>query len=189
MKSKILSLAVIFFVILCVQSFAQTQNEKLNQIRNLINDSERRLNLISDWNDKIKIYNKVISEVENAYWESTNDELDSELEKILNDWEDRRWKYIDTINNLYESLVNSMERRAIDMSKARHSLSEIDEVTLTEINNESRGGYMYITATYKIELWAYLLGIKTVGSTDNVTVKGQINMRNNTMQVTEANIQ
>jgi hypothetical protein len=192
MKGKTLSLTVIFLCFFCVQIFAggkkdsPVKNEQFKQLQKYIADSENELKNIYDWDDKIYLYSHVILSIRSLIEESTDQSIIDNLQEILSDWEDRLWDFSYTIEELSNDLESAMQRRAIELAKARVRNSDFESISLISSDDDSYGGFIYLTNTYKIMMRGNILGI--IGTPVDVSVKGQINMRNNTMQVLEANI-
>jgi hypothetical protein len=194
MKRKIPSLMVIFFVTLfisaCKSSPANVEqdmgNEHFEQLLKYITDSENELNSSWDWDEKIQLFWAVDFAIDDFIENSNDRALISHLEEIQYDWSEKRWDFFHTINTLSNDLERSMQRRAIEMAQARHRNSNLEDISLINSDDGKYGGYIYIANTYKILMRGNILGI--IGNYVDVTVRGQINMRNNTMQILEATI-
>jgi hypothetical protein len=89
-------------------------------------------------------------------------------------------------DRLINALDLSMQARAIELSKARHYNSTFEEISLTDRDIEVVGTYIYMVNTYRVIMRGNILGI--VRNIVDVTVRGQINVLNNSTQVLEANI-
>jgi len=183
MKSKVLRLTVVFFVVLCSQAFASGQNEQLEQLKNHIADSEKSLNRIYNWDAKSEIYDDVISSIQKVIDSNTDKSIIADLEKLQSDWDDRAWNFYMSTKSLVTVLESAMEQRALELVKARRRNNRLDEVKIASYYQETRGDSLILTYTYKILTSGLIIGIY-----DDVTVIGEINMRNNTTRVLEANI-
>jgi len=79
-----------------------------------------------------------------------------------------------------------MQSRAIELSKARQRNTDFEKISLINSDINMNGDFIYVVNTYKVLMRGNILGI--IGHYVDVTVKGQINLRNNTIQVLEAKI-
>jgi hypothetical protein len=79
-----------------------------------------------------------------------------------------------------------MQKRAIELSKARQRNADFEEISLINSNIKMNDDFINIVNIYEVLMRGNIFGI--VGHIVNVTVTGQINLRNNTIQVLEANI-
>jgi hypothetical protein len=85
-----------------------------------------------------------------------------------------------------DNLSRSMQMRAIELARARHYNSNFEGISLVNSYSEMNGNFFYMVNTYKVVMRGAILGIIT--NTVEVTVTGRIDVRNNTIQVLEANI-
>jgi hypothetical protein len=89
-------------------------------------------------------------------------------------------------DELINDLDLSMQMRAIELSRARHNNSNFEEISLTDSDIEVAGPYIYMVNTYRVIMRGAILGI--VRNIVDVTVRGQIDGRNNSMQILRADI-
>jgi len=87
---------------------------------------------------------------------------------------------------LADALDSQMQKRAIELSKARQRNSDFEDISLTHRNIKMNGDIIDIVSTYEVLMRGNILGV--IGHRVNVTVTGQININNNTVQVIDANI-
>jgi hypothetical protein len=193
MKVKILSLIVILSMVLCVQAFAggkkespPTEKEKIKQLRSHIAYSENKLKQTYDWTDKLALYNDVIFSIENFIESSNDPSLIKDMKKTLSDWQARASEFHKVMEELYDTLEPAMKERAIEIARARYPNRELEKVTTIDLEDIKVGEFLYEYYTYRISMRGTILGLTT--ATVDVIVTGQINMRNNTMQVLKAEI-
>jgi len=192
MKSKVLSFMVIFSMVLCVQAFAggkkesSTIKENDKQLQNYIAESENKLKLIYDWEEKDQLYKDVISSINDFIWSSDNMSITNKYEKIAADWERRHNEFLSVTDGLIENLKSEMRDGAITMAKTRYPNRDLDNISVIGSDYEKRDDSIYQTFTYRVVMRGTVLGITTANV--DVIVKGQINMRNNTKQILEARI-
>jgi len=98
---------------------------------------------------------------------------------LLDDYELADYKLADDLDLL-------MQKRAIELAKARQKNTDFEKISLINSNMNMNGDFINIVNTYEVIMRGNLLGI--IGHIVNVKVTGQINLRNDTIQVLEANI-
>jgi hypothetical protein len=89
-------------------------------------------------------------------------------------------------DELEKELDSSMQKRAIELARARHRNTDFEEISLIDSDFEMNSEFITVINTYKVLMRGNILGI--IGHYIDVTVTGRINLRNDTVQVLEASI-
>jgi hypothetical protein len=119
-----------------------------------------------------------------AFLENSNDQqTNTSVQRTLTAWENRQVGIVEHLNDLIDNLENSLNRKAIELSRARHSASNIEQMLRIDRVVSKSGNFIYLTNTYYVKMRGAFLGISVYEL--NVTVRGQINMRTDTIQVTD----
>lgn len=163
------------------------KNRAFDELKKYVADSEKRIEIIFDYEEKMYLFEKVMLAIDNFPENLTDQSFVAYLERLKYDWENRAYEYANTLGRLLDELEISMRERAVELSRARHRNTDLQEISLIEgdiIN--SNGYFIYVESTYKVLMRGNIWGI--ISYDVYVTVLGEINMRDNTIRIFEANI-
>lgn len=157
------------------------QEERYNQLQKVINSSESAFSTTYDYQEKINLCRQTISVIDDFLRISEDQQANDSIKITRRTWVNRYDEQVGIFNSLLDSLEKNLKSKAEDLSKKRHPASRIEKMTLVDRSMTKSGYFINVTNTYRVSMRGAALGITTYDL--QVTVKGQINMRYDTIQV------
>jgi len=189
-KNKVLSLVIIFSMVLCVMGCAtnvggkkESSAKQLKPLKDYIAYSEKQLKQIYNWKDKERLYLDVISSIKNYIISYDDQSSINKIQKKLSSWEDKYLKFSNTTDKLMNDLKSEMEKSAIEIVRVRYPDIAPEELISSNpetIEIENNGIFMYVNMSFGN---SHIIYRRKSYPSVSITVRGLINMRNNTMLV------